>query len=181
MSQALGRLPVAATTDGGRETSRPPRVVLVGIGQELRGDDGAGLEVGRRLLRRLRLHRRAGPRSSGTALLVVEGGPAPENCTGLIRRFAPDLVLLVDAADMQEAPGTIRWLDWRDSTGWSASTHGLPPYMFARYIMAECGCPVALLGIQPLDNSLGAPLSPVVERAVLDVVEDLAEALQVLA
>ncbi|HSB69195.1 MAG TPA: hydrogenase 3 maturation endopeptidase HyCI [Candidatus Methylomirabilis sp.] len=154
-------------------------MVLVGIGQELRGDDGAGLEVARSLLRRQRRHPGKGPESGAPALHVVEGGPAPENCTGLIRRFAPDLVLLVDAADMEEAPGTIRWLDCEDTTGWSASTHGLPPYMFTRYLLAECRCAVALIGIQILQNSIGAPLSPAVERAVLDVVEGLAEALQV--
>lgn len=156
-------------------------MVLVGIGQQLRGDDGAGLEVARRLLRRQRRHQGSGPQPGAPALLVVEGGPAPENCTGHIRRFAPDLVLLVDAADMQEAPGTIRWLDWQDTTGWSASTHGLPPYMFARYLMTECRCAVALIGIQVLQNSIGAPLSPAVEQAVLDVVEGLAETLQVPA
>ncbi len=55
------------------------------------------------------------------------GRPCPENCTGAVLRFAPDLVVLVDAAEMGEAPATIRWLDWQETTGLSASPPTLPP------------------------------------------------------
>ena len=43
----------------------------------------------------------------------MEAGPAPENFTGPLRRFRPDLVLLVDAAQMDAEPGTIGWLTCR--------------------------------------------------------------------
>ena len=96
---------------------------------------------------------------------MIEGGHAPENCTGAIRRFAPDLVILVDAAEMGDPPGTIRWLDWHEAVGLDASTHSLPPSMVARYLAAELSCEVALIGIQVQDTSLGAGISPPVRRA----------------
>ncbi len=102
-------------------------------------------------------------------VLILEAGLAPENVTGAVRRFAPDLVLLVDAADMGEAPGTIRWLDWQDTTGVSGATHALPPSMVAQYLTSELGCAVALIGIQRQDNTFGAPLTPAVRRAVRTV------------
>jgi hydrogenase 3 maturation protease len=147
----------------------PPRVAVVGIGHELRGDDAAGIGVARALQSLAAGHDR---------LLVIEAGPAPENCTGLLRRFGPDLVLLVDAAQMYEAAGTVHWLPWQDTAGLSASTHTLPPYILAGYLSAELGCEVALLGIQPTDTSVCAPLSPAVREAVDTVVQALAEALQ---
>jgi hydrogenase 3 maturation protease len=104
---------------------------------------------------------------------VVEAGPAPENCTGPIRRFTPDLVILVDAADMEEAPGTVRWLDWQEATGLSASTHSLPLSFFARYLTTESGAAVALLGIQPQQIDFGTRLSDPVRRAVRRVVDGL--------
>lgn len=162
----MSRLPVAPTTDGGTDHPRPLRVALVGIGQELRGDDAAGVKVARSLLRRQRRRQKVDPAPDTPALLIVEGGPAPENCTGLTRRFQPDLVILVDSAHMEEPAGTIRWLDWKDITGLSASTHSLPLYMFAQYLTAECHCAVALIGIQPLHTNLGEPLSDAVRRAV---------------
>ena len=129
--------------------------------------------VAHSLLRRQRSRQKADPAPDTPALLIVEGGSAPENCTGLIRRFQPDLVLLVDAAHMQEPAGTIRWLDWKDITGLSAFTHSLPLYMFAQYLTAECHCAVALVGIQPLHTALGEPLSEPVCRAVRRAADSL--------
>jgi len=151
-----------------RSRSSAPRVAVVGVGHELNGDDAAGIAVARSL---------AGLPAPHDRLLVIDAGPAPENTTGLLRRFGPDLVLLVDAAQMGELPGAIRWLDWRETDGISASTHTLPLHLLARYLVTELGCDVALLGIQPAANTLDAPLSPAVSRAVASIVADLSAAL----
>jgi len=99
-------------------------------------------------------------------LLVIDAGPAPENVSGLLRRFKPDLVLLVDAAQMGDPPGSVRWLPWQETIGLSASTHTLPIHMFGTYLTQELGCEMALLGIQPAQNTLDAPLSSEVAAAV---------------
>jgi len=78
---------------------------------------------------------------------------------------------------MGEPPGAIRWLDWRETDGISASTHTLPLHLLARYLVTELGCDVALLGIQPAANTLDAPLSPAVSQAVASIVADLGAAL----
>jgi hydrogenase 3 maturation protease len=111
-------------------------------------------------------------------LLVIDAGPAPENTTGSLRAFRPALVLLIDAAQMNEEPGTVRWLDWREITGLSASTHTLPLHMLSMYLTAELGCEVAVIGIQPFGNLFDAPLSPVVQQAVDGIVQELRAALQ---
>ncbi len=105
---------------------------------------------------------------------MVEAAHAPENCTGAIRRFAPDLVILVDAAEMGDPPGTVRWLDWREAAGLNTSTHSLPASMVARYLVGELSCEVALIGIQVQDTSLGAGISPAVRRAIRSVSRGLA-------
>jgi len=78
---------------------------------------------------------------------------------------------------MDEPPGAVRWLDWQEITGVSASTHTLPLHLLARYLMTELGCIVSLLGIQPATNALDAPLSPDVQDAVEAVAAGLAAAL----
>ena len=142
---------------------------MVGVGQEINGDDAAGVKVARRLVKQTagRVERRSPARS--ISLLVVEAAHAPENCTGAIRRFAPDLVILVDAAEMGDPPGTVRWLDWREAVGLNTSTHSLPASMVARYLVGELSCEVALIGIQVQDTSLGAGISPAVRRAIRSV------------
>lgn len=129
----------------------PSHTAILGIGQELRGDDAVGLEVAHRLQKKL---------SGREDVLILLAGPAPENFTGTLRRFAPQRVILVDAALMGEPPGTARWLDWREAAGFSASTHSLPLSALAAYLETELGCTVQILGVQPAGNALGASLSP---------------------
>jgi hydrogenase 3 maturation protease len=156
----------------------PLRVVILGIGHELRGDDGAGTAVAKKLLEtgdwRLEIKE---AQSLISNLLIIDGEHAPENQTGPIRRFEPQLVLLVDAAFVGQAPGTVELISWQDTTGLSATTHTMPPYMLARYLVAELGCEVALLGIQPQQLDMGAGLSAPVQQAVNTVVTGLQEVL----
>jgi hydrogenase maturation protease len=149
-------------------------VAVVGVGQELNGDDAAGVKVAQALSKKQRAGSSDAHRPVPFALLVVEAAHAPENCTGLIRRFVPDLVVLVDAAEMGDAPGTVRWLPWQETSELGASTHTLSPAMLARYLATELTCAVALIGIQRQDTRLGAPVSPPVRRAVRAVVRELA-------
>jgi len=144
------------------------RVAVVGIGNEMRGDDAAGVVIARTLKRRL---------AHKENILVIEGEHAPENHTGPLRRFAPDLVILVDTAQMQQPPGTVRWLVWQETSGLSASTHTMPPYMLARYLSAELGCEVALIGIQPAQLTISEAVSAPVQKAVIEIVALLSAAL----
>ncbi len=142
-----------------------PRVVVMGIGQEMFGDDGAGVETARRL-----------KAAAGDHLLVIEACYVPENFTGSVRKFAPDLVLLVDAAHMGQEPGAVAWLDWRDAVGFSASTHTGPLSSLANFMATTMDCEVWIIGIEPADLTMYAPLSPVVDAAVTDVATAIAEA-----
>jgi hydrogenase 3 maturation protease len=141
------------------------RIAVVGVGQELLGDDAAGLAVCRRL------QELAGDRWTA---MIIPAGPAPENCTAQLRRFAPDWVVLVDAARMEAAPGTVRWIPWEAAEAMGGSTHTLPLRLLSEYLSSSLGCRVSLLGIQPAETTLGAPLSPSVEEAVESVAQGLA-------
>jgi hydrogenase 3 maturation protease len=168
MSQESWQEQLCQTVKNLQASKDQPRVAVVGIGHELRGDDAAGLHV----TRRLNGHGRHPP-----AVLIVEAGAAPENCCGLICRHKPDLVLFADAADMAAEAGTIRWLPWQATAGFNTSTHTVPLQLLSGYLTSRLDCQVALLGIQPADLSLDAPLSAAVDRAVWLVVQGLAKLL----
>lgn len=142
------------------------RVAIVGIGNTLRSDDAAGVLVVRALTES-RLFR------DRESLLVMEAGHAPENGTSTLRRFEPDVVLLIDAVEMGEQPGAIRWVEMDEIEGMSASTHSLPLSMLAGYLNWELKCEVTLLGIQPRTNEIGETVSVEVLRAVSEIVETL--------
>jgi len=145
-----------------RSNSRA-RVALLGIGNELNGDDAAGVLAARRL--------------KGLPLpdswLVIEAGVGPEAYTGVLRRFQPELVLLVDAAHMDEAPGTICVVDCAQASGFGGSTHTQPPSTLAEFLSADLGCRVLLVGIQPGHVDFDVPVT----AAVLAAVEELAQVL----
>jgi hydrogenase 3 maturation protease len=145
------------------------RVAVLGIGNEFSGDDAIGVQIARELAPRLR---------SRPDCLVLDGGTAPENFTGPLRRFRPDLVLLVDAAQFAAEPGAIAWLDWQQTDGLSGSTHTLPPSVLAQFLVGELACRLALLVIQPAQLDFGCPLSASVRAAGDRVVEALAAALR---
>jgi hydrogenase 3 maturation protease len=149
-----------------------PRVAIVGIGNELRGDDAAGVLIARDLSQRMSHDDGHWP------FLIIDAGPSPENYTGTLRGFEPRYVLLVDAAQMHETPGTVRYFAWQDTVGLSATTHTLPLSILARYLTAELDCRVALLGVQPAGDNVGAPLSSPVQCAVSAVVQHLAKMLK---
>ncbi|MBI2333051.1 MAG: hydrogenase 3 maturation endopeptidase HyCI [Chloroflexi bacterium] len=142
----------------------------MGVGSDLRGDDSAGLMAVRALLEYKSI-------ANAPHLLVLEGGPAPENHTGKIRAFQPELVLFIDAAHIGELPGTTQWIPLGDIDGMSASSHSLPLSMVANYLKLEIGCDVAVLGIQPEQNEVSGELSPLVHAAVDEIVTELLRAL----
>jgi hydrogenase 3 maturation protease len=146
-------------------------VAIVGIGHELRGDDAAGIVAARELAMRLS--------PAGDWVRIIEAGPAPENVTGALRRFAPDLVVFIDAAEMGEAPGTVRAVPPTQAGGFAGSTHTTPIALLAAYLATTLGCEVALLGIQPAQDMIGASLSAAVRAAVGTVVAGLQAALEV--
>jgi hydrogenase 3 maturation protease len=137
----------ALTSTAGKPAAR---LAIVGIGNELNADDSAGILVK--------------PYPS-ERLLLVEAGPSPENFTAPLRRFQPDLVLLIDAVQMQAKPGSMAWLEWQNVEGFSASTHTLPPTLLGQFLCAELNCLVALLGIQVDSVEFDHPIHPAVKRS----------------
>jgi len=110
-------------------------------------------------------------------VLVIEAGQAPENITAELRRFSPQVVLMIDAAQMDIEPGQIAWIPWEITTGMSASSHSLPLSMLARYLELEFSCRVYLLGIQPVQNVPYGDMSLSVQFAIDDIVQTLYEIL----
>ncbi len=152
--------------EGLLDAYQEPRVAVLGIGNELNGDDAAGIVFAHIML------------ESGFEnphFLVISAGTVPENFTGLLRLFAPDLVFLVDAARMSKDPGTACLLDFKSIGGCIAFTHTLPLNIFANYLADELGCKPVLVGIQPEDISMGMPLSSPVRATITALVYEFSE------
>jgi hydrogenase 3 maturation protease len=134
---------------------------VLGVGSDLRGDDVAGVLVARRLSAWLAASPRPRLRR-GMALAAFDGGAAPENLTGEIRRFAPDLLVLVDAAFLDLPVGAVEVVTSDRIAGLTFSTHMLPASFVLDYLSAATGCRSVILGIQIAQKDvLTAPVRPV--------------------
>ncbi|MBM3308025.1 MAG: hydrogenase maturation protease [Candidatus Eisenbacteria bacterium] len=140
-------------------------VVVLGIGNDLRGDDGAGSLVAREL----------GGRFPG---LVFDGGQAPENLSGPLRRARPDAVIVVDAADFGAAPGEVRVVSAAEGAGGlTLGTHALPIGTFLAALAETTGAAIHLVAVQAATTEFGAAMTPAVAAAVGDVARELAAVL----
>ena len=137
------------------------KVLLIGVGNTLRGDDGAGPEVVAAL-------------EGKTKAVLLDVGEVPESYTGRILAGQADTIVLIDAADFGAAPGDVAVLETEDMTGSSLSTHQLPLDLFFRYLRENSQARIFALGIQPAQLGLGEPMS----AAVADSVEALVQLLQ---
>ena len=108
-------------------------------------------------------------------ILVLDAGTAPENVTGSLRSFQPELVVLIDAVDLGEPVGTVEWLAWDAVEGMDAFTHGLPPAVFGNFLRQELGCQVFLIGIQPASLRFDQPPHPAVKASINKVVNGIAK------
>jgi hydrogenase 3 maturation protease len=128
-------------------------VVVVGVGNPLRGDDAAGCLLARRL--------------RGTPdVRVIEAEEVPESFVGDIAAAAPDVVVVVDAVDLGATPGTVAVLETDDVAAYAPTTHRLPLSLVMDVVQRRTGADVFLIAVQPLSLAFGAPVSPQVGAGV---------------
>jgi len=115
------------------------KTAILGVGSVLRADDAAGMYFIEKLSAVVR----------DKNLLLMAGSTAPENFTGVIKNFFPEMLIIIDAAQMNIPIGEVRILEADEIGGMSFSTHMLPLPMMLSYLEHEVGCEVIFIGIQP--------------------------------
>ena len=144
--------------------------LVLGIGNRLGGDDAAGTCVVDMLNRRRHRTRALLP----TEIVAIDAGTAPESYTSVIRQHRPDLLILVDAADMGLPPGALRTIAPEKISVLSFSTHHMPLSMFISYVKEFCG-KVLLVGVQPERTETSRGISRAVRKSVKELAEVIVE------
>jgi hydrogenase 3 maturation protease len=122
--------------------------VLMGIGNILNGDDGIGPWVAQHFCQE--------------NWKTIDCGTAPENFTGKVKKLSPDLLVLVDATDMNLSPGEIRRIPPDMINALHLSTHALPLSLLMAHLQDTIK-KIILVGIQP--KRFNGPLSCEVHTA----------------
>jgi hydrogenase 3 maturation protease len=143
-----------------RRVEAARRIVVLGVGNTMKGDDAAGL-IAADLLEEGLAQRKADP----ARIRVIRAYDVPENFTGQIRAYGPDLVVLVDAALGKRRAGAVFPVDVTTIAFEDLSTHKVPLSAFVRYLDEDIGAKTLILGIQPAAVAFGGPVSAAVRKA----------------
>ncbi len=137
------------------------RVVILGVGNVLKGDDGAGPLLCQAL--------------QGTiSVPVIDAGTVPENYLWSVIKAHPQRVLIVDAVDFGGRPGAIGVFHAQQVRDVAVSTHASSLRLLADVLRTEIDIDVLLFGIQPESTQLGRPVS----ASVRDAIETLTDLLR---
>jgi len=132
------------------------KVVFVGLGNAIRGDDGAGLEF----INQLRQHKLVPDKQ------LIKGYTTPENYLSRIIKQKPNRVIFIDTARMQTPPGTIQEIPAESIDSQGFSTHTFSMRLIAKYLKANGVCEVRYLGIEPKSTAISNQISPEVIKAI---------------
>ncbi len=141
-----------------------PNIVIIGLGQSLRGDDAVGLAA-------VRLWQETYPSSVSEARLRVEMAELP-GLTLLDLLDGADAALLVDAVVSGAAPGTLHLVGPDDLSAFVAgaeSAHGWgvsETLALAHQLGQSLPAQIIILGIEAASFEMGAPLSETARQAL---------------
>jgi len=138
------------------------RILLLGVGNRLRGDDAAGPILIDRLQGKVNIS-------------LLDAGDVPENYLGPIEGSGAEFVLVLDAVEMGRNVGDIAIFELEQVQNMSVSTHTANLGLLFKAIPPERRPQVIMLGIQPGNIELGQTLS----ESMHSTIERLEEMLMV--
>ncbi|MFH1208377.1 MAG: hydrogenase maturation peptidase HycI [Candidatus Omnitrophota bacterium] len=127
------------------------KVVIVGIGNPLRGDDGFGPYFVELL-------------QNKTTAVCIDAGSAPESYIGKIIKKNPDTILIVDIVHLELQAGEFRVLEKSEILKSGFTTHDLSPRMFMDHLEQGIKAKVFMLGVQPQSIQFGDEMSEPVKK-----------------
>ena len=137
------------------------KIAILGVGNDLRTDDGVGLFIINSLSVR------------HSNLLIENVGSVPEAFARPLADFGATRIILIDAADMGKNPGHIELVTKNRITGIAISTHRMPLSLLMTYLEQQTNGETILLGIQPKNVKFGEGLSSEIEETARKIISSL--------
>jgi len=131
--------------------------MILAVGNPMNGDDGISsyiVEQVNNSIEGLKLREK----------IAIDCGTIPENYTSIIRKYKPDVLILVDAAEMGLTPGSYRIVAPERIGVMTISTHNMPLSLFVSYVKQFCK-KVLLLGVQPKKMEFDTKLTAELRKA----------------
>lgn len=137
------------------------KVVICGIGNDVRGDDAFGVYVVERLKEKV----------SNPKVVFLNCGEMPESYAGKIIRENPSHVVFIDAVHFEGKPGEIVLADPEGTLGEAFSTHKMPLKLLVGYLKQNTKAKFILIGAQPKQTGLFVEMSDELKESAERLVE----------
>lgn len=119
-----------------REQMEGRKVLILGVGNRSRGDDGLGSRLTERLKGKIKVP-------------LIDAGSVPENFLRQVEASQADLILVLDTADLRAAPGDLALLELSEIGGMAISTHTVNLHLLFKVIPASRRPKMLVLAVQP--------------------------------
>lgn len=129
------------------------RAVILGVGNPLCGDDSAGTELAARLVGKINA-------------IVFAAAEMPENYLGPVMAANPEILMIVDAANLGAPPGSLAIIEKDNIADSGISSHSASLNLFLLLLHSEIHPDTFILGIQPATLEFGARTSLPVQKTI---------------
>jgi hydrogenase 3 maturation protease len=129
------------------------KIVIIGIGNPMRGDDAVGNELVERIMNTVKFD-------------CIKCEEVPEDYTADIISKNPDTLLIIDAINLNQNPGDIIILKPEQLKDECFDAHRIPISVFVKYLKNFVKNNVYILGIQPKNISYNSFLSEEVSESI---------------
>ncbi|UXM84926.1 hydrogenase maturation peptidase HycI [Methanococcus aeolicus] len=155
------------------------KLAIMGVGNIIKGDDGVGIVFINDLIKSLNFPEENLNNTEinkiQDKLLFLNCGVVPENFTAVLKTEKPSHIIIVDAALMGEEVGTIKIINPEDIVTTGFSTHALPMSIIVKYIRHHIDTDILIIGIEPEQIELGAPLSKTIYNKNIEFTKMMTE------
>ncbi len=129
------------------------------IGNKDGGDDSVGPYIADQL-----------KKEKNKDIFVIDAGTAPENYTGNVKKINPEILIIIDAIDMDLKPGDIRIVPRKKIGVMHVSTHGIPISVLVKYLEKYVK-KILIIGIQP--KEMTGKLTKTVKKSAESLIETI--------
>ena len=139
------------------------KLIIMGIGNELKFDDGVGPYIISEL----------NNSELNENILLINALTVPENFTGKIRLENPSHIIIIDACLMGLNPGDVKIVNEKDFINIGISTHSMSLSFFVKYLEQGTDFKIIFVGIEPKTMDWGNAPTPNVQKAADEFIKTL--------
>jgi hydrogenase 3 maturation protease len=136
--------------------------VVLGIGNRLKGDDAVGSVIVEKLKEKIKNEK----------LLIIDAENKPENYIGIIEKFSPSFILIIDAIDFNSFVGDFKIFTVDQIKDTTISTHNFSLPFFKKLLG---NIDIYILGIQIEKIEIGEKISQSLSETIKKIVRIFTE------